>query len=418
MQNKIPLAIVSFAISVFILISACAAPQATVREEVKLLKIGWISAFSGPAANWGLAAKPIVEAYEYVVNEAGGIKVGDTTYKIEVISADGQFLPAPGAAAARKLIYDNGVNVILGYNGTGYAAISPITNQEKVIFITRTGSVNYDPARDPYVVFGLPSAEITMNQMLAVMEAYPQYKVLCWTGARSDERAAESIMAMVDQRIERDYGIKSVRVYYPEGTTNFTPYITMMAERGAQVVFAGGTPLEIALLAKQRWEMGHKWPLAQTSPQIKPELFISLCGYDAAQGVISDFPAPWVLNKVKVAPKYLAMAEMIKKRYIETKQGPLLGVGIFAGAVGQMAQYFEALQQAGTINPDSVMKVFRGGTFETFLGKYTLSGQKTYLSPVVFGYPCAMGQIKGKEIVYIGESPLMDADKWYDYFQQ
>jgi hypothetical protein len=81
-----------------------------------------------------------------------------------------------------------------------------------------------------------------------------------------------------------------------------------------------------------------------------------------------------------------------------------------------MGQYFEAVRQAGTLDPDSVMKTFRGGTFETFLGKYTLSGQKTYGSPVVFGYPCSMGQIQGNEIVYIGEHPLLDADQWYDYF--
>ena len=414
-QWKRLVTIIVLFLPVILTLNACVAAPAVPRES-KLLKIGWISAFTGPAASWGLAAQPLVEIYQDLVNGDGGIAVGDETYKIKIISADGQFLPAPGAAAARRLIYDEGVKVILGYNGTGYSAISPITNVEKVIFITRTGSVAYDPTRDPYVIFGLPSAEITMNQMLAVMEAYPQYKTVCWTGARSDERAAESIMNMVDQKIEADYGIKSVRVYYPEGTTNFTPYITRMAEQGTQVIFAGGTPLEIALMAKQRWQMGYKWPVAQTSPQIKPELFINLCGFDAAQGVISDYPAPWVLKKVAVASRYISIAERIKSKYLEIKGEQIPDVGIFAGAIGQMGQYFEAVRQAGTLDPDSVMKTFRGGTFETFLGKYTLSGQKTYGSPVVFGYPCSMGQIQGNEIVYIGEHPLLNADQWYDYF--
>ena len=401
---------------VLLIINACAVSP-DVPKESKLLKIGWISAFTGPAANWGLIARPIVEIYQDLVNADGGITVGNDKYKIKVIPADGQFLPAPGAAAAKKLIYDEGVSTILGYNGIGYSAISPITNAEKVIFITRTGSVVYDPARDPYVIFGLPSAEIIMNQMLAVMEAYPQYKTVCWTGVRSDERAAESIMEQVDRRIEKDYGIKSVRVYYPEGTTNFTPYITKMAEKGTQVIFSGGTPLEIALMAKQRWEMGYKWPVAQTSPQIKPELFINLCGYDAAQGVISDYPAPWDLKKTVVAPRYLSMAERIRSKHLEVKGEPISDVGIFAGAIGQMAQYFEAAGQAGTLDPDVLMKTFKGGTFETFLGKYTLSGQKTYGAPVVFGYPCSMGQIKGKEIIYTSEHPLLDADQWSDYFK-
>jgi hypothetical protein len=65
---------------------------------------------------------------------------------------------------------------------------------------------------------------------------------------------------------------------------------------------------------------------------------------------------------------------------------------------------------AGTTDPDKVMSVLRGGTVETFLGKYTLSGEKTYGSPVVFGYPCDMSMIKRNEIVYIPGEPLLDVD--------
>ena len=63
-----------------------------------------------------------------------------------------------------------------------------------------------------------------------------------------------------------------------------------------------------------------------------------------------------------------------------------------------------------------MMKTFKGGTFDTFLGTYTFSGTKTYGAPVVFGYPCAMGVIQGDDDVYMGEYPLKDADMWYDYF--
>jgi hypothetical protein len=63
-----------------------------------------------------------------------------------------------------------------------------------------------------------------------------------------------------------------------------------------------------------------------------------------------------------------------------------------------------------------MMKTFKGGTFETFLGRYTFSGAKTYGAPVVCGYPCGMGVIQGDQDVYMGEYPLTDADMWYDYF--
>jgi hypothetical protein len=75
-----------------------------------------------------------------------------------------------------------------------------------------------------------------------------------------------------------------------------------------------------------------------------------------------------------------------------------------------MGHYLEAVQMAGTTDPDKVMAVLRGGTIETFLGKYTLSGAKTYGSPVVVGYPCGMGIVRGSELVYLNEKPLWDVD--------
>jgi hypothetical protein len=75
-----------------------------------------------------------------------------------------------------------------------------------------------------------------------------------------------------------------------------------------------------------------------------------------------------------------------------------------------MGQYLEGIQMAGTTDPDKVMSVLRGGTVETFIGKYTLSGNTTYGSPVVFGYPCAMSIMKGSENVYLNEEPLQDVE--------
>jgi hypothetical protein len=75
-----------------------------------------------------------------------------------------------------------------------------------------------------------------------------------------------------------------------------------------------------------------------------------------------------------------------------------------------MGHYLEGAQMAGSIDPDKVMKALRGGTVDTFVGTYTLSGKKTYGSPVVFGYPCAMSIIRGNEYVYLNEEPMWDVD--------
>jgi len=391
---------------------ACAAPPEP-PPEIKVLKIGIIGPLSGPASMWGQAAFKVDKIYYDLVNERGGVKVGDTVYKIQLCAGDDSFLPSMGAAAARKLIYSDKVSAIVGYISPGFNAVSPITNAEKVIFICRSGGgVIYNPETHPYVIFGFPSMENTLNQAIAIMQAYPQYKTLCWSGTEGDKREGELAMEETNRMLEREYGIKSVRVYYPEATTNFTPYLSKMAELGTEVIYSSGTPLEIALMAKQRWAMGLKWPLAETASQMDPPMFLRLCGSEAGQGVISDRPVPWELKKTLVAPRFLEMAKTLEERHKAQYGIPIQNYGIFASSVGMTAQYLEIIQQAGTIDPDKVMSTVRGGTFDTFLGTYKLSGQKTYGSPIVFGYPGAVGKIEGDKEIPIGEFPLVDADYW------
>lgn len=394
--------------------SACAPEVKPPQQQEKVLKLGCLMPFSGPAAMYGERGRQITDVLIELINEDGGVKIGQDTYKVALYWGDDQFAPAPAAAAARKLIYDDGVIAILGYIGPGFSALSPVTNPEKVILICRTGGVIYDPVKDPYVIFGSPTGEVTLNQALAAMQAHPDLHTLAWTGNMDDRRISEPAFKLVDTRLEKEFGIKSLRVYYPVGTTNFTPYLTKMAEQGAEVVFAGATILEVALMAKQRKEMGLKWPIVHTSDNLVDILF-SIAGKDGAQGIMGNRNAPWELKKVQVAQKYLDLSQRMLARY-EKKYGQALdNYGPFSMVITHLSQYLECAQKAGTADPDVMMKTFKGGTFDSFLGRYTYSGSKTYGAPVVFGYPCAMGEIKGDKEVYIGEYPLADADMWYDY---
>jgi hypothetical protein len=103
-------------------------------------------------------------------------------------------------------------------------------------------------------------------------------------------------------------------------------------------------------------------------------------------------------------------------RYEKKAGKPLDNYGIFSIFITHLSQYIECAQSIGTTDPDLMMKAFTGGTFDSFQGRYTYSGTKTYGAPVVFGSPCGMGIIKGDEDVYLGEYPLKDADMWYDTY--
>jgi branched-chain amino acid transport system substrate-binding protein len=396
---------------VLITVTSCAAPTPLPPAAEKTLKIGSIMPFTGPAALWGQKIRPTMEMYAKLVNEDGGVKIGGDLYKVEMTFLDA-YGPAPASAAARNLIFDHKVSAIVGYFGLGIAAIAQVTNPEKVILNMSTiGGVDPFPIKDSYVFYGYPVMNFAVYQVIAAMKALPQYHTIAWTGIRSGDQTPEPLFAPTDERLLKEFGIKSVRVYYPEGTMNFTPYLTQMAEKGVEVIYCIGTPLEVGLMAKQRWQMGYTWPICQAAPGLELDVMKGIAGSEeAVQNIVSDYPVPWELKKVTVAPKYLAMAKRIWDRSKE-EYGAEMWYGSWGGsATNSMGQLFEILEQAGTTDPDTVMRTIRGGTFDSFLGKYTLSGEKYYGSNSVFGYPCSLGIIKGAKTVYLGEYPMMDVD--------
>ena len=194
---------------VFIMITSCTAPTPQPPPDEKTLRIGSIMPFTGSAALWGQNLRPGMEIYAQLINEDGGLKIGNDTYKVEMTFLDA-YLPAPAAAAARNLIYDHNVTAITGYFGLGIAAITQVTNPEKVILnISTVGGRDTFPVDQSYVFYGFPVMEMTLNQAIAVMRAFPEYHTLAWTGARSGDQTPEAMFGPTDKKLLTDYGIKA-----------------------------------------------------------------------------------------------------------------------------------------------------------------------------------------------------------------
>ena len=328
------------------------------------------------------------------------------------------FAPGPATVAARNLVYENGVTAIVGYFGLGIQAIAQVTNPEKVIVNTSTiAGMDSMPPEKSYVMYGFPATEMTIYQLISAMQAFPQYHTVAQTWPSSGDHSIDATFAASDARLLKEFGIKRIMMPYPEGTLNFTPYLSKVAEQGVEVIYSVGTPLEVGLMAKQRYQMGYQWPICQNAPALPFDLMKGIAGSEEAiQNLVSDYSVPWELKKVTVAPKYLDMAHRISNKFKEVNNKEMW-YGAFGGSgMNSMAQYFEALEKAGTTDPDSIMRTIRGGTFDCFEGTYTLSGKKYYGSDVVYGYHCAMGIVRGMETIYLGEYPLMNIDKPFAEF--
>jgi len=58
--------------------------------NAETLKIGFVGVTSGPKAAWGISNVRCMQTRADWLNEEGGIRIGDTTYDIEIVTWDTQ----------------------------------------------------------------------------------------------------------------------------------------------------------------------------------------------------------------------------------------------------------------------------------------------------------------------------------------
>ena len=68
-----------------------------------VLKIGFVGVTSGPAAAWGISNQRSMETRAAWINETGGVKIGGTTYNIEIVAFDDQKDPKRAIAGMEKM---------------------------------------------------------------------------------------------------------------------------------------------------------------------------------------------------------------------------------------------------------------------------------------------------------------------------
>jgi ABC-type branched-subunit amino acid transport system substrate-binding protein len=380
--------------------------------EPKVLKVAVLCPLSGPAAALGDLWKKSLDIYSDMINERG-VKVGQDTYKIQFIYADDQYSPQGAVAAANKVIFSDKVQFIASASPIN-AAISPLTNANKVIFVNRNanGFMNYDPKTMPYNVYSHCLAEVCAHYVYAAFRATPGVKTVGQLFAIGNKGTVDEAIARVKTFLEKN-GAKALEPeWYPIGTQDFTPYLSKMNAANIDMLSVFGPPTDVLNMAKQRFAQGKKYPIVQTTTILNLKALVGAVGPEVLEGVVSEYDLPSALKMTKVSARHLADAQKFQEMWLAKYNTPLteISTNSFGWAMLWVSLIVDAVQQAGTIDPDGVMKTFRGGTFETIIGKLAMTGTKKYGSPVFLGNPCMASVIKGGKEVYLGEVPMTDVD--------
>jgi branched-chain amino acid transport system substrate-binding protein len=237
-------------------ILAVAATATTSQAADKTLKIGFVGVTSGPAAAWGTSNVRSMQTLAAWMNEKG-IKIGDDTYKIDVVTFDDQKDPKRAIAGMEKMAQE-GIHYVVGPNvDDGAAAVRPVAEKNNII---------YFPYAFPQALYTKPASNAVLGMIANYQSGPAIYKYL------KENKNVKTIAFVAanesDPLSQRDGGVAAAKALgltvlaandtYQNDTRDFTPVLTPIVKlKPDLLVLSGVAPGNAPLLVRAARELGY-----------------------------------------------------------------------------------------------------------------------------------------------------------------
>ena len=221
------------------------------------LKIGFVGVTSGPAAAWGTSNVRSMETLAEMWNAAGGVKIGDKTYDIDIVTFDDQKDPKLAIQGMEKMASE-GIHYVVGPNvDDGAAAVRPVAEKNNII---------YFPYAFPKALYTKPASNAVLGMIANYQSGPAIYKYL------KDNKGVKTIAFVAanesDPLSQRDSGVEAAKALgldvvasqdtYANDTTDFTPVLTPIVQLKLDLlVLSGVAPANAPLLIRAARELGY-----------------------------------------------------------------------------------------------------------------------------------------------------------------
>ncbi|MGH6643758.1 MAG: branched-chain amino acid ABC transporter substrate-binding protein [Bradyrhizobium sp.] len=307
----------AMAVAVAVALAACgkkeepakaAAAKAPAAAPAEVVKIGHVAPLTGGIAHLGKDNENGARLAIEEINAAGGLKIGDKTYKLDLVAEDDKADPKEGTLAAQKIV-DSGAVAVVGHlnSGTSIPA-SKIYSDANVTQISPSATNPKLTEQGFKTTFRVVAND---NQQGGVLANYANDALKAKTIAIIDDRTAYGQgLADVVERVSKEKGIKVVaREFTNDKATDFNAILTKVRATKPDVVMYGGMDATAGPMAKQMVQLGIKAPLLAGDGVCSPE-FIKLAG-DAA-GILHCSQAGEAVEKLAKGQEFV---DKYKKRF-------------------------------------------------------------------------------------------------------
>lgn len=243
-----------------------AMPSAGFAENPKL-KIGFVGVTSGPAAAWGTSNVRSMETLAAWYNELGGVKIGEVTYDLDIVTFDDQKDPKRAIAGMEKMAQED-IHYVVGPNvDDGAAAVRPVAEANGII---------YFPYAFPKSLYEKPASNAVLGMIANYQSGPAIYKYLMEN--KGVKKVAFVAANESDPLSQRDGGVAAAKALglevvaqndtYQNDTRDFSPVLTpIVALKPDLLVLSGVAPANAPLLIRAARELGYEGLISTETAQ-------------------------------------------------------------------------------------------------------------------------------------------------------
>ena len=230
----------------------------TTKDGEAVFTIGGMGPLTGAYASYGVSVKQGGEIAIAEINEAGGVKVGDTTYKLALVFEDDE-ATEDKAIQAYNAVMDKGAQAIMGAVTSGACiAITDLTLEDGLLQITPSGSA-MDCAKNDNgfrMCFTDPAQGENMAELAVSTLGYKKIAVL-WDNA-SDY--SMGIKDAFEAKVAELGGTIVASESFASGDVDYNTQLTSIKNTDAEVIFVPAYYQESTYITTQAAALGMKLP--------------------------------------------------------------------------------------------------------------------------------------------------------------
>ncbi len=370
-----------------------------------VIKFGCAICFTGKNSRTG---KLYVDSYNLAkdaINKAGGIKVGGKSYPIEIIYYDDKSSDAESAKLVEKLIVEDKVNFLLGpYTSWITIPDSLVAQRYKIPMVEGGGaSGKIFSRKNPYIFGTLPAASQYFHstlEMLAGFKPKPKKIAIIFGDDKFDIMVAKGV-----KKVAPKFGFDIVLYEkISESSADFNTILTKVKSLAPDALLMAGHTIGGINLIQQAKELDVNVKMISMTVGPSEADFRKSLGKDAEYifGVASWSPQMHYKGIIFKDTKDFVEKFKAKYHYDPDYHN--------ASAVAVLAVFKNAIEKAGTLDPQKVRDEIAKTDIETIYGpvKFNPNGQIKGSSVVL--------QIQGGQVYQVypkgTKKPIYPMPKW------